>query len=172
MKKLIASGIAFLIVGCGSTNITSTRHNNLTESHSHAQCHTRDAGKLPDPNCTPGAVNPDVSQANIQKTICVSGYTAKIRPSSSYTNRLKIQQIAAYGYVDNSLHDYEEDHLISLELGGAPSDRKNLWPESPPSPNPKDKVENFLHREICKGNITLKKAQTEIATDWTKISVP
>jgi hypothetical protein len=25
--------------------------------------------------------------------------------------------------------DYEEDHLISLELGGAPRDPKNLWPQ-------------------------------------------
>ncbi|MGW4529241.1 hypothetical protein [Amycolatopsis sp. NPDC004378] len=35
---------------------------------------------LPDPACTPGALNPDVTQASIGSTICVSGWTATIRP--------------------------------------------------------------------------------------------
>ena len=61
---------------------------------------------------------------------------------------------------------HEEDHLISLELGGAPSDPKNLWPEPGASPNPKDKIENFLHTEICSGRITLLDAQSRIAKDW------
>ena len=30
----------------------------------------------------------------------------------------------------------------------------------------KDKVENKLKREICKGAITLAEAQQQIATDW------
>lgn len=130
-----------------------------------AQCHMR--GALPDPNCTPGAVNPDVTQANIHQTICVSGFTATIRPSSSYTNRLKAQQMMQYGFTSESIHDFEEDHLISLELGGAPSDPRNLWPEPDSSPNPKDKVENFLHDAVCAGRISLHEAQVRIATNWT-----
>ena len=47
---------------------------------------------LPDPICTPGVVNPKVTQDNIQKTICVSGYTKTIRPPVSYTNKLKLEQ--------------------------------------------------------------------------------
>jgi len=31
-------------------------------------------------------------------------------------------------YVDKAPSHYEEDHLISLELGGNPRDPKNLWP--------------------------------------------
>src|SRR5947209_3037701 len=84
---------------------------------------------LPDPACTPGALNPDVTQSTIGSTICVSGWTATIRPSTSYTNKLKVQGIADYGYTDTSLSDYEEDHFLPLELGGAPKDPKNLWPE-------------------------------------------
>ena len=77
-----------------------------------------------------------------------------------------MQQIIAYGYTDKNPRDYEEDHLISLELGGNPTDPKNLWPEPGASPNPKDKIENLCHEKVCSGQITLGQAQQEIATDW------
>lgn len=75
----------------------------------------------PDPLRTPGALNPAVNQANIHSTICVSGWTATIRPPVSFTNSLKAKQIGEYGYSDTKMASYEEDHLISLELGGAPA---------------------------------------------------
>jgi len=50
-------------------------------------------------------------------------------PPENYTHELKIEQIREYGYSDINLRDYEEDHLIPLELGGNPTDPKNLWPE-------------------------------------------
>jgi hypothetical protein len=68
---------------------------------------------LPDPHCTPGAVNPAVTQATIGSTICRSGYKATIRPPVSVTDRLKREQIAAYGDADTRSRDYEEDHLLS-----------------------------------------------------------
>lgn len=129
-----------------------------------ALCHAN--GVLPDALCTPGAINPNVTQENIQQTICVSGYTRTIRPPASFTNKLKAQQMIDYGYT-NSIHAHEEDHLISLELGGAPKDPKNLWPEPDAAPNPKDKVENFLHAAVCSGRIALHDAQVRIATNWT-----
>lgn len=58
---------------------------------------------LPDPARTPGAVNPAVTQANINDTICVPGWTATVRPPESYTERLKRRQIAEYGYADRRL---------------------------------------------------------------------
>jgi len=124
---------------------------------------------LPDSNCTSGAVDTNVTQENIQSTICVSGYTKTVRPSTSYTNSLKRQQIIEYGYADTNLSNYEEDHLISLELGGSPKDPKNLWPESYNIPNGarvKDRLENLLHKMVCNGSISLTEAQLEIATDW------
>jgi hypothetical protein len=123
-------------------------------------------GALPDPSCTPGAIDPKVTQDNIDQTICVKGYTQTVRPPVLYTNKLKKQQIEAYGYIDKDLRDYEEDHLISLEIGGNPTDPKNLWPEPGASPNPKDEIENLCHTKICSGQITLAQAQHEIATDW------
>ncbi|MCP2338771.1 hypothetical protein [Actinomadura rupiterrae] len=138
-------------------------------SHAPGSCHassTDPATTHPDPKCTPGATNPDVTQANIHKTVCVAGYTKTIRPPVSYTNALKKQQIIEYGYKDTSPSSYEEDHFIPLSIGGNPKDPRNLWPE-PGNPNPKDQVEFKLYKALCAGQITLAAAQKAIVTDWT-----
>jgi hypothetical protein len=124
---------------------------------------------LPDPFCTPGVADPRVTQANILATICVSGYTTKVRPPTSYTDVLKAEQIKAYGFTDTNLADYEEDHLIPLEVGGHPTDPMNLWPEPRSGSYPatqKDGVENSLHNKVCTGLMTLVAAQSAIARNW------
>lgn len=124
---------------------------------------------LPNHKRTPGATNPDVTQENIQQTICVSGWTKTIRPSSSYTNKLKKEQIAVFHYKEKRLSEYEEDHLISLQLGGHPTDPKNLWPEPyriKCGARIKDVLETKLKRMVCDGTMTLKDAQHLIATNW------
>lgn len=126
-------------------------------------------GDLPDSNLTPGATNPDVTQDNIYQTVCVAGWTKTIRPAASYTNELKAKQIEQYGYVDKDLSHYEEDHLISLQLGGHPTDPQNLWPEAYDSPcgaRVKDVIETKLKRLVCAGQLTLQDAQQIIATNW------
>lgn len=120
---------------------------------------------LPDPSCTPGATNPAVTQANIDVTICRSGWTETVRPPESYTEALKYTDMAAYGDT-GSAGGYEEDHFIPLELGGSPTSQLNLWPEPGASPNPKDAVEDAAKRAVCDGNMTLAAAQKAIATDW------
>jgi hypothetical protein len=130
-------------------------------------CHARGSGLFsePDRNCTPGALNPAVTQATIGQTICVSGWSETVRPPESITEREKAASMAAYG--DTGLMSgFEYDHLVSLELGGAPNDPRNLWPEPGSSPNPKDSVEDALHRQVCNGQISLAHAQHIIATDW------
>ena len=129
-----------------------------------ARCHVQ-PGNLPDPNCTPGMIDPNVTQENIHQTICVSGYSKKVRPPQSVTAPMKLQSMQQYGFTD-SPHNYEYDHLVSLELGGATDDPANLWPEPGASPNPKDKVENTLHALVCSGAMPLAEAQRRIATDW------
>jgi hypothetical protein len=52
---------------------------------------------------------------------CVSGWTATVRRSSSYTSSLKVDQLAAFGYADQNPKDYEEDHRVPLELGERPT---------------------------------------------------
>jgi hypothetical protein len=126
---------------------------------------------LPDPARTPGAINTAVTQANIGRTICVSGWTATVRPPSSYTTALKEHQLATgYAYRgDTATGDYEEDHLISLELGGSPTAERNLWPE-PYATNDgarvKDTIENKLHTMVCDGALSLATAQHAIAGNW------
>jgi hypothetical protein len=111
-----------------------------------------------DPIRTPGVLNPDVTQANIHTTICVKGWTRTIRPPSSYTNELKRKQMREYG-VGGSLSDYQEDHLISLSLGGHPTDPRNLWPEPEPRALHVDETERDLHEQVCSGELTLAEAQ-------------
>ncbi len=140
---------------------------NLTSAVTSEHCKAVDG--LPDHTCTPGAVDPRVTQDNIDATICVSGYTKTVRPPSGYTSALKVSQIRQYGYSDTDSSHYEEDHLIPLELGGHPTDPRNLWPEPLLSGGAtrKDTVENRLHSEVCARLISLSAAQATMATDWT-----
>lgn len=134
------------LMACGSSN---------TGPH----CHVRwlNGKALPDPVCTPGALNDAVTQDNIADNICKSGWTATVRPS---LQRKPFER--AYGLTAGEL-----DHLIPLELGGAPSDPKNLWIQPGSIPNAKDAVENTLKRRVCQKLEILKQAQSDIATNWT-----
>lgn len=126
---------------------------------------TSNGQPLPDPACTPGALNPAVTQASIRDTICRVGWTATIRPPTSVTGPLKARIEHAYGLPPGTVG--ELDHLVSLELGGAAADPANLWVEPGPIPNRKDAVENTLHAAVCAGRIPLAAAQAAIARDWT-----
>jgi hypothetical protein len=119
-------------------------------------------GIVADPRRTPGVLNSDVTQANIRSTICRHGWTSTIRPPSSYTDALKRKQMRAYGET-GSISDYQEDHFISLELGGDPTDPRNLWPEPYPRAAQMDLQENDLNSKVCGGQLTLAQAQLEEA---------
>ena len=167
----------------------------------------------PDPVRTPGAANPEVTQENIQDTMCNRHWSSKlIRPPAQYTSRLKRKQLREYGdtvhqtraqlinpntgkvdttrcvpHSDN-VACYEEDHLISLEDGGDPTDPRNLWPEPYNThmgavilgARQKDVVEGFVHDEICFGipgskknsyipattSVTLRRGREILAGDW------
>lgn len=113
----------------------------------------------------PGRVDQHVRQSNIDKTICVKGYTATVRPHNDYTKRLKLKQIKEFG-LPGTAADYYEDHLISLELGGDPKDPKNLFPQPIAESKKKDVIEDKLHDLVCSKQITLSEAQRAIAKDW------
>jgi hypothetical protein len=110
------------------------------------------------PTLTPGALNPNVTQANIHSTICVRGWTRTIRPPVEYTNALKLKQMRVYGETGDPA-EYQEDHLISLELGGDPRDPRNLWPEPYPRAAEVDRIENELNAKVCSGELSLADAQ-------------
>lgn len=75
-----------------------------------------------------------------------------------------------YG-IDYANHvDYEDDHLISIELGGSNSN-KNRWPQpyAFPGAHEKDKVENWIHKDLCKDHKifrSVQQAQYLISHDW------
>jgi len=107
---------------------------------------------------TPGVVNPDVTPATLVSTICRHGWTRTIRPPVSYTNDLKLKQMLTYRR-RGPPSAYQEDHLISLELGGHPTDPRNLWPEPYPRAAVVDGIENELNAQVCSGRLGLDAAQ-------------
>jgi hypothetical protein len=115
---------------------------------------------LPDLACTPGAI---LSVRADQ--VCSSGYAGNARRVSAKLKRFVFRE---YGVTHPRPGEYVVDHLISLELGGS-NDLKNLWPE-PVEPTPgsheKDKLETYLHKEVCSGAMSLAQAQQAIRTDW------
>jgi hypothetical protein len=118
------------------------------------------ASVVASPTLTPGSLNPDVTQATIGSTICVRGWTKTIRPPSSYTSELKEKQMRQYGERGPPT-DYQEDHLISLELGGNATDPRNLWPQPYPRAAEVDRLENELNAKVCSDELTLAAAQRE-----------
>jgi hypothetical protein len=112
---------------------------------------------------TPGVLNADVTQGTIGSTICVRGWTRTVRPPTSYTDDLKRRQMVEYG-AGGSPHDYQEDHLISLELGGSPTDPRNLWPQPRPWAEHVDRTENELNDAVCSGRLSLAEAQLREST--------
>ena len=165
-----AAGPTSAVAPTGGTSsplaAVATQQSSATIS-SASRCSARDG--LPDASCTPGVADPRVTQANIATTICKPGYSTSVRPPTSVTSPIKAERMAAYGYSDAPAN-YELDHLISLELGGHPSDVKNLWPEAYGRGEwdaaRKDQVENKLHDLVCAGAIPLADAQRIESTDW------
>jgi hypothetical protein len=120
-------------------------------------------GALPDPACTPGAVmTKDID------IICHHATRARRHVEAS-VHKLAF---AEYGYgFPQPMGTFEVDHLIPLELGGD-NTIENIWAE-PASPTPgfhqKDRVESYLHKQVCSGAMTLDAAQKIIATDWVSV---
>ncbi|MGC2391608.1 MAG: hypothetical protein WA621_19610 [Candidatus Acidiferrum sp.] len=168
-----------LVEGCAANRVSAPAP---VATERRAALDARTTGRVgpadiyPDLSITPGVAAPDVTPDNINKTICVAGFTAAPRrPPSSYTDKLKVKGFGDYGLADRKKGDYEEDHLISLELGGDPKDPNNLWPEPYSASIPdggaryKDKVEKYLNGQVCQGKMTLADAQKAIVADWYQV---
>lgn len=120
---------------------------------------------LPNPAVTPGILNPAVTTATMGATICVHGWTAKVRPPVSYTNKLKAQDTPA----GQKIADGELDHLISIEDGGSPTDPKNLWwmaYNDRYGARVKDVLETKVSRSVCAGKMTLDAARAALVPNW------
>lgn len=175
---------AFLLGACQSQPTGPGALMTSTATLTPGSCHTgTDSGQpLPDPRCTPGALNPAVTQADIGSTICRSGWATQQRKRYlpySLSSKFKRQVEDAYGIPHNA--DAEGDHLIPIELGslpgpmsGAPSFTLNFWPQRNDHPKPgvlnmKDLVEDAANKAVCSGRMTLAAAQQQMAADWVKL---
>ncbi len=132
---------------------------------------------IPDPHCTPGAVNPQITR-EVLKT---KGFTTR-KCERNFATTVKEKE-ATYRYygVRKPSHNSgrnevcELDHLVSLELGGADT-MDNIWPQCGPDRvtlqsryfKIKDKVEGYLARQVKAGTMSLEQAQAGIASDWTQ----
>ncbi|HVC34352.1 MAG TPA: HNH endonuclease signature motif containing protein [Chloroflexota bacterium] len=152
--------LPFVLAACrGSASTASPVAAQIGQRTKTSGCEVN--GKLADSACTPGAIIATATKAQI----CQPGYAKNVRdvPTSE-----KDQVYAEYSIKSHKAGQYEVDHLISLELGGS-NDIANLWPEAAdPKPgfHEKDKVENYLHDQVCSGAVSLSQVQVEIATNW------
>jgi hypothetical protein len=113
----------------------------------------------------PGVVNPAVTADTIGKTICIHGWTATVRPPTGATNKLKASLLPP----GRKLLDYELDHRLSIEDGGAPADPRNLWMmvyDDRYGARVKDVLETKLARSVCKGQIPLDVARAALMGNW------
>ncbi len=121
--------------------------------------HYRHSGRwaLPDSMATPGAIETSDTAIICHRT------TKALR---HVTAAMHHAVFAEYGIPWSAHARYEDDHLISLELGGR-NDNANRWPQPYPSAYSKDSVENWAHRQVCRGGLSLPYVQLQLVRDWT-----
>lgn len=176
LKKLLWVGIIFFVVGmtayyAGQDSVIPARSQEaIINEPLQLAVRTKTVnciinGSFPDPQCTPGAVFPDVTK----EQVCVQGYTKTVR-SVSVSLKKKVYREYGLSYPP-PFGSYEADHFIPLALGGN-NDIANLFPEAA-EPKPgfreKDLVENYLHEQVCLGNMSLSFAQKEISINWLEV---
>jgi len=130
--------------------------------------------RLPVRTCTPGSVRSDITQANIDQTLCNSAWsTSLIRPPKAETDALKTVVMRAYGVPASLRYKTELDHAVPLELAGS-DDVTNFSAEisdipngKPAYRNTKDDIEGWLHDAVCQRKVSLAAAQWAIGINWT-----
>ena len=111
-----------------------------------------------------GAINPEVTQFNLNETVCKRGWSTQHRPPVAWTNKIKHMMLKRGDNVAN----YELDHIVPISIGGAPTDVKNLWLQpwtGKCNARDKDIVEWQAWHDLCAGKTTLRKAQ-DVFLNW------
>lgn len=136
----------------------------------------RNGYPVPDPQCTPGGINPTVTLGVMRepawRTRCIRDCEeSQAKKHAAY----RWYQIPSPQHNSGSKQVCELDHLVPLELGGADG-MGNIWPECGPDGAAlagrdfkiKDRVENYLTDKVKAGRMPLDAAQRGIAEDWTQ----
>lgn len=100
-------------------------------------------------------------------TVCSSGYASSVRPRGEEWHQIKRALYERAGLPRGQRYGYVADHIVPLELGGAPADLRNLWLQPYSESHAKDRVEDELHILVCDSRMALTDAQRRIAHDWT-----
>jgi hypothetical protein len=116
---------------------------------------------------TAGQVDPQATAADV----CKPGFAKQHRKVTQATERAVY---ARDGFKKNTgvcaNNGCVLDHDISLELGGNNS-RDNLKVQLRADSLAKDKIENYLHAEVCKGKLPLADAQY-LVKNWRYLRGP
>ena len=162
IRLLIIALATAILAGCGASALVRTPA---------GRCHYHvypDGVIGPDPACTPGALNP-AAVADPQHTICVPGYSTRVRPLESWSEPRKLTSMRHYGVGNQSPRGFEFDHLDAISAGGAPMDTHNLFPEplaGPGGAHAKDRIEAKVHRAICAGQMSIQEGMRILEGDW------
>ena len=129
--------------------------------------------EAPDPVHAPGALNKKVTQRNIQRTICDPPWVAKTQAAAAQKNtKLMADQLKKRGYRDTDPAKYVVDQLIPIDVGGNPTDARNLWPQAVSAGwnvAAKNKLETYVNREVCSGHMKLAQGQAIFKRNWVEV---
>jgi hypothetical protein len=116
---------------------------------------------IPDSRLTPGA-----TRTVRRDDVCT------VKPAEDFypiPATLAYRVFEKYRIYNPASRSYEVDYLISPSLGGA-DDIRNLWPQPYAfgewNAHVKDALEEYLHDQVCAGNLDLETAQRDISADW------
>jgi hypothetical protein len=126
------------------------------------------ASLYPNPQFTSGHTRTD----NVSE-ICTVGYTERVRDVPDGDRKAVFEEYNVSFPKNATMRAaifgmYEVDHFIPLALGGS-NDISNLWlqPRDPrPGYKEKDRVETYLHKQVCDGTMSLEDARQKMRTDW------
>ncbi|GMN04460.1 hypothetical protein [Erythrobacter sp. MTPC3] len=122
----------------------------------------------------PGAIDPAITQADLDNTICDPAFLTRAETSPSWKAEMRRRMVdQSYRGQDPAL--FELDQLVPVKLGGARMTVQNLWLQPWSGPTGawnKNRIEDELHRQVCARQIPLKVAQQLIARDWKQVFDP
>ncbi len=139
----------------GGLLVTDPPHNAVQPFPAAGSCHARQAanGVLPDPACTPGAVDPHVTDATLESTVCRrGGYTSTVRPPTSVTNSEKRLAQAATGRATGPRRTNLTTWCPS-SWGVLPTVRRTSGPSRDPPRTPR--TNSKAHCTICSAHTAL-----------------
>lgn len=161
----------------------------VAADHGFGECHVRlaaDGQPLPDPACTPGAVNPTLTVEVLRHKDFRTGLLRdKVTSAAEKRKVYAWYGIAPPAHNTGANQTCELDHVIDLGAGGGDG-LANIWPQcqlptDPPVPvgdrhfEDKDRHAEHVMMAAIKAGATdaqLADLQKRIAADWTQLDAP